>query len=191
MLTDKKPIEYFKGLVTEAISGQGVEASQMAEFYLSNLLSEFVENKSLSDEAFAIRLLQALSAEHHVRSTTLREVGDSSLFLTGFFPESLEKSLVGIDYYTDMRIISYASLASSLGGFSNDKTFPELYCELSEHFLEFVNVLHEVSGRSRVSTATDILRLYESWLKTGSKHSGALLRELGINPVDTGSDEVN
>jgi len=191
MLTDKKPIEYFKELVTEAISGQEVEASQMAEFYLSSLLSEFVESKSLSDEAFAIRLLQALSAERRVRSTSLKELGDSSLFLTGFFPESLEKSLVGIDYYTDMGIISYANLASSLGGFSNDKTFPELYCELSERFLEFVDVLHEVSDRTRVSTATDILHLYENWLKTGSKHSGTLLRELGINPVDTGSEEMN
>ncbi len=191
MLTDKKPIEYFKELVTEAISGQGVEASQMAEFYLSSLLSEFVESKSLSDEAFAIRLLKALSAERRARSTSLREVGDSSLFLTGFFPESLEKSLVGIYYYTDMGRISYASLATSLGGLSTDKTFPELYCELSEHFLEFVDVLHEVSDRSRVSTATDILHLYESWLKTGSKHSESLLRELGINPVDTGSNGVN
>ncbi|VAW38588.1 hypothetical protein MNBD_DELTA02-346, partial [hydrothermal vent metagenome] len=44
---------------------------------------------------------------------------------------------------------------------------------------------------TRVSTATDILRLYESWLKTGSRHSGTLLRELGINPVDTGSSEIN
>ncbi|VAV84657.1 hypothetical protein MNBD_DELTA01-1860 [hydrothermal vent metagenome] len=191
MLTDKKPIEYFKELVTEAMDGQGVEASQMAGFYLTSLLADFVESKSLSDEAFAIRLLKALSAERRARSTSLREVGDSSLFLTGFFPESLEKSLVGIDYYMDMGMISYAQLADSLGSYSKDKTFPELYCELSEHFPEFAGVLREVSDRSRVSTATDILRLYESWLKTGSKHSGELLRELGINPVDTGSEEIN
>jgi len=191
MLTDKKPIEYFKELVTEAMDGQGVEASQMAEFYLSTLLADFVESKSLSDEAFAIKLLNALSAEHNRKGTLLKEVGDSSLFLTGFFPESLEKSLVGIDYYTDMGMISYARLADSLGEYSNDKTFPELYGELSRHFPEFVDILREVSERTRVSTATDILRLYESWLKTGSRHSASILRELGINPVDTGSDVMN
>ncbi len=162
MLTDKKPIEYFKELVTEAMDGQGVEASRMAEFYLTSLLADFVESKSLSDEAFAIKLLKALSAERRARSTSLKDVGDSSLFLTGFFPESLEKSLVGIDYYTSMGMISYAQLADSLGGYSSDKTFPQLYGELSERFPEFAGVLREVSDRSRVSTATDILRLYES-----------------------------
>jgi glutaredoxin-related protein len=191
MLTDKKPMEYFKELVSDAIDTQGVEASQMAEFYLTNLLTDFVQSKSVEDEAFAIRLLKALSAERRVQSTSLKEVGDSSLFLTGFFPESLKKSLVSVNYYTDIGIVSYARLADSLSSFSDDRTFPQLYDELSGHFLEFVDVLHEVSERSRLSSATDILRVYEDWLKTGSKHCAAILRELGINPVDTGSDKVN
>jgi hypothetical protein len=48
--------------------------------------------------------------------------------------------------------------------------------------VDFVDVLSEVSERSSLSSNTDLLRLYERWLRTGSTRSGYLLAERGVVP---------
>ena len=46
----------------------------------------------------------------------------------------------------------------------------------------FVDVLSEVSERTSCMSNADLLRLYEEWLKTGSRRSGQLLAERGVVP---------
>jgi hypothetical protein len=43
-------------------------------------------------------------------------------------------------------------------------------------------VLSEVSERTFCASNADLLRLYEKWLKTGSRRSGQLLVERGVVP---------
>jgi hypothetical protein len=43
-------------------------------------------------------------------------------------------------------------------------------------------VLSEVSERSSCASNVDLLRLYERWLKTGSRRCGQLLLERGVMP---------
>jgi hypothetical protein len=50
-------------------------------------------------------------------------------------------------------------------------------------------VLNEVSERSHLSSDKDVLRLYEIWMRTGSKRRESQLRKLGIEPVHTGKAE--
>jgi hypothetical protein len=57
-----------------------------------------------------------------------------------------------------------------------------VFAELADKFVDFVDVLSEVSERSSCASNTDLLRLYERWLKTGSPHSGQLLVERGVVP---------
>ena len=45
-----------------------------------------------------------------------------------------------------------------------------------------MDVLSEVSDRSAKSSSTDLLRLYEKWLRTRSPRNGDLLLERGIVP---------
>ena len=54
--------------------------------------------------------------------------------------------------------------------------------ELAEKFGMFVEVLSEVSERTSCASNTDLLRLYEKWLKTGGRRSGQLLVERGVVP---------
>ena len=49
-------------------------------------------------------------------------------------------------------------------------------------FAGFVDVLSEVSERTSCVSNADLLRLYEKWLKTGSRRSGQLLVERGVVP---------
>ena len=48
--------------------------------------------------------------------------------------------------------------------------------------MPFVDVLSEISDRSAKNSSTDLLRLYEKWLRTRSPANGDLLLERGIVP---------
>jgi hypothetical protein len=61
-------------------------------------------------------------------------------------------------------------------------TFSPVFAELAEKFIVYVDVLSEVSERSSCASNMDLLRLYERWLKTGSRRSGQLLVERGVVP---------
>ncbi len=49
--------------------------------------------------------------------------------------------------------------------------------------MNFVDVLAEISERSHLGTNSDLLRLYEKWLCTGSERLKAKLAEFGIHPL--------
>jgi hypothetical protein len=74
-------------------------------------------------------------------------------------------------------------------GYRAEKSLASLFNELREKFIDFVDVLNEVSERSHLSSDQDVLRLYEIWMRTGSKRREAQLRKLGIEPVHTGKAE--
>jgi hypothetical protein len=107
---------------------------------------------------------------------TLKQVGDTSLYVAGFFAESLTRSLVDVDYYVGIGQSAYAQLARSLGA---QRTLTEVYAELAEKFPQFVDVLAEV--RKRVDFATpDVGKLYEIWLRTRDAWIEKKLRALGV-----------
>ncbi len=189
MLTDIRPIEHFKGLVTEAIKHQNIATDEMTEFYLSSLLASFVDSKKLSTEPLAITYIKALESDRELRGRLLKELGDLSLFTSGFFPDSLTRKIVNVDYYIAMGASSYDHLASIHN--SEESTLGTLFSELALKFKLFVEVLAEVSERCRLTSSTDILHIYERWLKTKSQRTEALLRELGIEPLDVTTNHLH
>jgi hypothetical protein len=129
----------------------------------------------ISDEPLGLRLAQS-GEELGQRVKTLKQVGDQSLYVAGFFAESLNRSLVDVDYYVGIGQNAYAQLARQLGG---QKTITEVYAELAEKFPRFVDVLATV--RKRVDFATpDIGKLYEMWLRTRDEWIEKKLRALGV-----------
>lgn len=183
-------VEFFKGLVDEAMDHQHVDAQETTSWYVVQLLSSFARSDAsraaadtaLSDQPLAIRLAQALETGGTRQRVLLRQVGDASLFLSGFFPDRLKRSLVDIDYYARVGGLAYGSL-----GQRGDETLSPVFTELSEQFLAFVDVLSEVSERTSLTNPTDLLRLYERWLRTGSSRCGQLLMERGVVPTQAAS----
>jgi len=57
-----------------------------------------------------------------------------------------------------------------------------VFDELAAKFTGRVEVLTEVSERSALTSKTDVLRLYERWMRTRSRRSEELLAEKGIVP---------
>jgi hypothetical protein len=173
--------EYFRELVESALEHQQVSARDVTAFYLVNLLTGFIhfDRSALSgpEEALGVRFARALQDAGRRQHEELRQVADLSLFITGFFADSLNRSLVDVDYYIQLGEYAYASLARQ-----GDGALGEAFDELSGRFPAFVDVLGEVSERTALTSNGDLLRLYEKWVRTRSRRSGDLLVERGIVP---------
>jgi hypothetical protein len=179
LLRSQSPVEYFRELVDAAMQHQRVSAQELTSFYVVNLLASFMHldhSPGARDEALGVRLVKALGAQGAKQRDELRHVGDLSLFISGFFSDSLNRRLVDVDYYIQLGEHAYGSLAR------RDGPFGDVFDELSGKFVAFVDVLSEVSENSAMTSNADLLRLYEKWLRTKSRRSGDLLAARGIVP---------
>jgi len=170
-------IEYFKELVEGALAHQRLDAGELTAYYVVNLLTGFLQRRADDDAPLAIRLAEALESGGAQQRTSLREIGDLSLFVSGFFSDSLRRKLVDVDYYVAIGGCAYNALSRA-----DTDTLSPVFGELSEKFVGFVDVLSEVSERTSCASNGDVLPLYEKWLKTGSRRSGQLLVERGVVP---------
>jgi len=79
---------------------------------------------------------------------------------------------------------AYSSLADTMNRGSAGRCFAGIYLQLAREFQGLVDALNEVSEMSYQHTSEDILRLYEIWMKTGSRRAHGLLNKLGVQPVE-------
>ncbi len=188
-ILSESPIEYFKEMIEAALEHQRVQTGELTEYYLVNLLAGFARADHRPDDAgtdgpLAIELIDALHRAGTARSARLRKVGDRSLFISGFFSDSLKRQVADIDYYVSLGVYAYHSLSRE-----EDDTLGPVFAELGRKFVSFVDVLEEVSERSALMSNHDLLRLYEKWLRTGSRRDGDLLVERGIVPNKSVGDK--
>lgn len=187
------PVHFFKTAIEEALKNQKIETAAEVEFYLVNMLSHFMQTEHLYQktesgldfEPLAIKLYKALQAETNHKIHLLKEMGDISLYVSGFFGDSLNQSLVNIDYYIGMGGTAYKNLSYLMP----EKVFQDLFNELATKFSNFVEILTEVSHMSHIRSSTSILQIYEKWLKTKSERLLKLLQEEGIIPIDPSVDK--
>lgn len=181
MFRRESAVEYFKELVDGALAHQGIVAGELTSFYVVQLLAGFLQRRDDDDaaagEPLAVQLVRALEAGGIRQRVSLKQIGDVSLFISGFFSDSLRRKLVDVDYYVSIGGVAYNALSRD-----ETDTFSPVFAELAEKFVAFVDVLSEVSERSACASNMDLLRLYERWLKTGSRRSGQLLVERGVVP---------
>ena len=117
------------------------------------------------------------------RNRCLQKLGDVALFISGLFSYSLNRSPVDVDYYAAMGGNAYSYLADSLRNSYQGKTISMVYAELSEKFPALVDVLAEINENTSQTSDSDVLRLYEVWLNTGSERAARKLQLSGIQPV--------
>ena len=114
--------DFFRELLTRAIENQRASVPPFTELYLVNLLHEFLAAEALYVQAddgswqqkpLAFLLRDALAEEGPAKVQMLRRLGDVSLFVSGFFPDSLARrsSLVDVDYYIAMGGRAYDAVA--------------------------------------------------------------------------------
>lgn len=179
--------EYFKEVVQEASYQKGISTHPQVETYLVHLLKHYVDSRNFHrpiqedgvekpPETFAEMYLQAMSAESPKNKELMRIVGDRSLYLTGFFSDSLQKKIVDLEYYFDIGSAAYLNL----GHWTKEDTLAFVYLTISKQFMEFVSVFNYISEKSLVQADQNILRLYDRYLRTGSELAREKLQELGV-----------
>jgi hypothetical protein len=182
LVHEQTPAEYFKELVESAMARQHLRAADLTEYYLVNLLCQYVRLDARTEDAereqpLALRLARAFESGGSEQRVRLRSIGDFSLFMSGFFSDSFTRGLIDVDYYKSMGEYAYGSLSRS-----DEEAFAEVFGELSRKFVGFMDVLTDISERINLASTTDIMRLYEKWLRTGSVRDGQRLVERGILP---------
>jgi hypothetical protein len=182
--------EFFRELLALAIENQRARVQHTTELYLVNLLSGFLQTESLlvreedgtlHRKPLALLLKDALDGEGVARAQALRRLGDTSLFVSGMFSESLSASLVDVDYAIEMGSRAYDALGDVAE--RHGRGARSLWDELSEKFSQLVEVLNEVSERTLASSNAGLIRIYEKWMKTGSARIATLLAEHGVPAV--------
>ena len=192
--------EYFKDALRGALTNQHLALEEQTEHYVVNLLTLFARSEALYESTaeglrlkpLVVMLSEALEARTRAeRERGLQRLGDVSLFIAGFFARGFARKLIDIDYHIAMGGCAYDTLARRLCASAlpqeaaerRSRVLGQVFAELAAKFQPMVDALNELSEAGYTHTCRDILRLYEQWLKTGSRRSYALLRRLGVEPA--------
>src|SRR2546423_8446937 len=122
ILSSQSIRDFFRDLLSRAIENQRARVQPFTELYIVNLLHEFLatealyleaEDGTLQQKPLAFLLKEALEEAGPPRLRLLRRLGDTSLFISGFFPDPLPRpsSLVAAVYYIAMAGRPYAAAA--------------------------------------------------------------------------------
>jgi hypothetical protein len=187
--------DYFRESLTRVTRARDVDTGEATQHYIVHMLVGFSRAENLFEQSrggcelrpLAIMLSDALEERPGPgRNILLRRLGDVALFVAGFFGDSLARRAVDVDYYSRMGEAAYSTLYNAPAS-RRDELLADVYAELAEKFLLFVDALADVSQEARVFNERDILRLYELWVRTGSARASALLQRLGIDPAHGGT----
>jgi hypothetical protein len=189
--------EYFHDALHDALERQHLAVEDQTEHYVVNLLTLFSRADALYEQPpegvqgaggarlkpLVVMLAEALEASTPSdRHRGLQRLGDVSLFVAGFFAQGFARKLIDIDYHIAMGGRAYSTLADALAR-TRSRVLGQVFAELSEKFQPMVDALNDISETSYQHSDKDILRLYEVWLKTGSKRSFDILKRLGVDPT--------
>ena len=141
---------YFRETLTTSLTKRGVSLSETAQAYIVNLLTEFAR----SDHAFAgvdrgdkpvmVELMaRAQESDPHEAVRLYKHMGDSSLYLSGFFPGHVERGVVSVDYYVSVGGSAYGAVARLVRPSAAGSS--ALFAELADRFRELVELLCAMS----------------------------------------------
>lgn len=181
--------DFFVEAVESAFSERRFSTFPSAQSYLVKLLEYYVPAGNLFDEVdesgrrtrstLAETLLKAMNAEPILRAEMLKKMADRALYITGFFADSLQRKLVDVDYYSEMGVTAYGALAD----LSREDLSTKVYREYAQKFVRFSEVLTTISSQARLQDEANIMRLYETYAKTGSDFARERLLERGLIAV--------
>lgn len=196
--TNSSIAEFFRNVVRDILDDRKLSIQEMTEFYVVNLLTKAVHSSQENADPnyfelpLAILFGKALEAgNQHERYALLKHLGDQSLFISGFFGESLKGKSVDLDYYVAMGSNAYGCLSNISKKTSEKDFFGQTFGELSGKFTSVMDIISEISERSHTSSNQDILKLYERWLITKSQNLLERLQKMGIQPIDLDGEGVH
>lgn len=192
--SDITPLQFFHEKIIEAQEKQHLKLSENVEFYLVNLLCDYIRynDASSTDNCLALTLKKALESSYGEKICLYKKLADTALYFSGFFQEYFNNKSFDIKYYVNMGESAYGELSSLMQGNSSyNKTMSQIYKEMSQSFLASVDILLHVSEQTyQQDNVRNTLSIYDAWLNTASEKLHKELMKRGITPVKTSTKKV-
>ncbi len=188
LVTSTSMREYFREALASALKKRPVPLSDTAQLYLVNLLAEFGQ----AEKAYAgvdrggkpvmVDLLaRAQDADPQEAVRIYKHMGDSSLYISGFFGEAVEKEMVSVDYYVSMGGGAYKNVAGLIRPTAAHGS--ALFDELGDRFKDLVDLLAAMSlhGEKTADLGdAKLLALVDRYRRTGNPEVLEALAKHGV-----------
>lgn len=106
----------------------------------------------------------------------LKKLAETTLYMSGFFASSLNRKIVNQSYYVQIGTMVYANLSSVVG----TDTKSDLYRHFANHFMNYADLLTEVSQRANIQKSGDVLEMFGRYVDSGSEWAEKLLIQNGV-----------
>jgi hypothetical protein len=194
--------EYFREALSTAMSRTSVRVTENAQAYVVYLLTDFTRSEKVyagvdhgEKPALAILLSRAEAAEHDEALRIFKHLGDTALYLLGFFKEAAQAQVVAPSYYISMGESAYSSVAKLSREHTSNTA--ALYAELSDRFSDLVALLHAISlhgereAQGALLSPGQLLDLIERYKRTQSPELLEVLVQNGVSlkPVMSAAGE--
>jgi len=185
------PLDFFRDQVCNATQSLKLQLDGDIEFYLVNLLCDFInpahmnidEGMTVLDTPLALMLKKALESTPDIQIKVYKRLGDTSLYFAGYFQDYFNRKTYDVSYFIDMGAAAYGQTSALMRSHKNDTHFSKIYLSLSQEFHKLVNIVAEVSESTPLARKRDLLTTYDRWQQTHSEKLRRILEEGGIIPV--------
>lgn len=170
---------YFQEALATALRRSQSPISEDLQAYLVYLLSDFARSERVyagvnpGEEPILVVLLErALESPQAEANRIFKHIGDSTLYLSGFFGEKTQATGVSNSYYMAMGEDAYYRLAQN--------TRVQVYNELSGAFERLVFLLRQISLHERKASSEEILCWIRQYQQSKNPELQALLAMNGV-----------
>ena len=188
LILDSSELSQWHRLVQEAEQDYGCQLDEAMQSYLVFTLMRFTKNSQLNSKPLALDYLASHHLPNRLRHEQLRNIGDQCLLVSGLYPQSAEKRLVGAGYYVNLGRSAYHHISTV-----RQKGIAELYQQLAERFVLLMDLLLTI--RQYSSPALQPIAALEVWNQTGSRAAFTQISDNGVpiheNLLDTKMSLVN
>lgn len=195
--------EYFREALGIAMHRTSLQVTENAQAYLVYLLSDFTRSENVyagvehgDKPTLALLLSRAQEAESEEALRIFKHLGDSALYLLGFFHDAVQSQVVGPNYYISMGEVAYSS-AASLARVSRENALvaTTIYTELAHRFGDLVDLLKVMSlhGNHLETNGNlspeQVMHLVERYRRTKNPELLELLAKNGVSLSPFGTND--
>lgn len=115
----------------------------MDQFGSSNRYFEEIDGK-IREKILGIKLLESYQLSKDKQKMAVKDIGETALFLCGYFYNSFNKKIIDTKYYNDIGILAYSRLNSFV---PRAYDTPDFFNKMSKHFHQVTSLISLISDR--------------------------------------------
>ncbi|MCO4792909.1 MAG: hypothetical protein KC493_04305 [Bacteriovoracaceae bacterium] len=120
---------------------------------------EHTEDGKVRDKTLGLKLLETASMTRTNQKRMYRDIGDTALFLCGYFSESLNKKIIDTKYYQEIGQIAYSRLNTIV---PQVYQIPKFFDLLSNTFDKITLMMNVVSKQNNMDGVNNEMILFVS-----------------------------